>query len=149
MVLVRASPKAGTHTAVLLFFMSERALHVFRSKLVLLRPDVHQILCAEGVLAGPHGHTMPLAEGDVFALHGILFVLLGDTLLCRSHVNGDIEKDGYAQSNATRLPQSYIQLRACTVARANDDLTGPTWATVAVSYPLSDLGPLTNGLSRR
>src|SRR6516162_9120942 len=55
-----------------LFFMSEHALHVFRSTLVLLRPDVHQILYPEGVLAGRHGHTMPLAEGDVFALDGIL-----------------------------------------------------------------------------
>src|SRR6516164_3000439 len=31
-----------------------------------------------------------------------------------------------AASHATRLPQSYIQVRACTVARANDDLAGST-----------------------
>src|SRR5215813_13070685 len=50
-----------------------------------------QILCAEGVIAGPHEHAVLFAEGDVFALDHIPFLLLGDALLRRRNVNGNIE----------------------------------------------------------
>src|SRR6516164_7433083 len=47
MVLVRAPPRPANpdHRGIVLL-ISERALHFLRSTLVLLRPDVNQILCA-------------------------------------------------------------------------------------------------------
>src|SRR5262249_12429435 len=78
--------------------ISERSLHLLNGPLTLLRPDVRQILCAAGVFAGPHEHAVLFAEGDVFALDHIPFLLLGDALLCRCNANGDIEEERYAQS---------------------------------------------------
>jgi len=65
----------------------------------LLRPDVHQILCAYGVFAGAHWHPVLPTEGDIFALYRVSFLLLPDEPGRRGRVKSNIEEKGHAQSS--------------------------------------------------
>src|SRR5579884_1192594 len=88
---------------------------------LLLRPNLHQILYALGVLAGSRRHAMPFAEETVFTPYGVLSLLLCDYLGLGSRVKNDIKPERHAQNG--KGPHQgvapLVRLKQHTVYRAH------------------------------
>jgi hypothetical protein len=96
----------GTSRRRIAFPLLRYLLSSIEGALALIRPDVHQILGAHGVLERPERHSVLLTEGAVLLLYYFSLLLQGGATGIRKRVDSPVEKEKRAHGG--RGPRNLI-----------------------------------------